>query len=174
MNNPKAKPNIIHYKLDKSFGPAGAAAGFFLITIGIITIFESFSGAILMVLGSFMAFSTSGSTVDFDNFRIRFTNNLFGIFRVGDWKYVSPQMKIGLSDAHMVYRVYSMSNRSVDVSSDDFRIFLYGVENRKGMAICRFKKKEEALEELSRLSDLLGLQVREGKYDKPTGQIEIK
>ena len=127
-----------------------------------------------MFVGSFMAFSASGCTVDFDNFRIRFTNDLFGFWRIGKWKYVSRKMMIGLSDAHIVYRVYSMSNRSVDVSSNDFRVYLYNEDGRKGMAICRFKKLEKAKEELARLSDLLGLQIREGKHDDSKGTVEIQ
>jgi hypothetical protein len=174
MKNSQVKPNVIHYRLDKSFGPAGSTAGFFLLIVGAITIFESFSGAILILMGSFMAFSSSGSTVDLDNFRIRFTNDLFGIWRIGKWQYVSRKMRIGLSDAHMVYRVYSMSNRSVDVTSNDFRVYLYNEDGRKGMAICRFKKLEEAKEELAKLSDLLGLQIREGKHDESKGIVEIK
>jgi hypothetical protein len=174
MKNSQVKPNVIHYRLDKSFGPAGSTAGFFLLIVGAITIFESFSGAVLILMGSFMGFSSSGSTVDLANFRIRFSNDLFGFWRVGKWKYVSRKMKIGLSDAHMVYRVYSMSNRSVDMSSNDFRVYLYNEDGRKGMAICRFKKLEEAKEELAKLSDLLGLQVREGKHDSSKGIVEIK
>jgi len=175
MEPQNKKDHIVNYKLDKSFGPAGAAAGFFLMAVGVITIFESFSGAVLIILGSFMAFSSSGCTIDFDRFRIRFTNNLFGLFRVGKWLYVSPRMKVGLSDTHMVYRVRSLSNRSVDVSTDDFRVFLYQDNGRRGEAICRFKTRERALEELARISDLLGLQVREGRHNQPPkGQINIR
>lgn len=166
--------NLVHYILDKSFGPAGSAAGYFLIAVGVFTIFESFSGAILMVMGSFMAFSASGCTVDFKNFRIRFSNDLFGFWRIGKWKYVSAKMRIGISDARVIYRVYSMSNRSVDLSNADFRVYLYNEDGRKGMAICRFKNLEEAKEELARLSDLLGLQIREGKHDDKKGIVEIK
>lgn len=173
MENKKKKPNTSYYRLDKSFGPPGAAAGFFLLTIGVITIFKSFSGAILIVLGSFMAFSSSGCTVDFDNFRIRFSNDLFGFIRVGGWRYVSPKMSVGIAEDHRVYRVYSLSNRSVGASTDDFRVSLYINNERKGMAICRFKKLEDALEELPRLSDLLGLPIREGKYNNTTGRTQI-
>jgi hypothetical protein len=60
------------------------------------------------------------------------------------------------------------------MSSNDFRVYLYNEDGRKGMAICRFKKLEEAKEELAKLSDLLGLQVREGKHDSSKGIVEIK
>ncbi|ASB48210.1 hypothetical protein [Alkalitalea saponilacus] len=151
----------LHYNLDKSFGPAGAVAGYFLIAVGVATIYQSFSGAILIVLGSFMAFSNTGASIDIDNFKIRFSNNLFGFIRLGNWQYVSPKMKIGLSNTKLVYRVYSMSNRSIEVKNSDFRIFLYNEDNKKGQAICRFKEKEDAEEELIKLSDLLGLEVKE-------------
>lgn len=175
MDPHQKKENIVHYKLDKSFGPAGSVAGFFLLAVGVFTVHNSWPGAVLIVFGSFVAFSSSGCTIDFDNFRIRFTNNLFGLFKVGKWMYVSPNMKVGLSDAHLVYQVRSMSNRSMAVTTDDFRVFLFKGNERKGQAICRFKSRERALEELGRISDLLGLQIREGRHDKPPkGQINLR
>jgi hypothetical protein len=154
---------FIHYSLDKVFGPAGSVTGIFLILVGVATIHLSFSGAILIGLGSFMAFTTTGTSVDIENFRIRFSNNLFGFIKVGKWRYVSPKMKLGISNAKMTYRVYSMSNRSIDVSNTDVRVYLFNEDGRKINAVCRYKKVETAQEELARLSDILGLEIRNEK-----------
>ncbi|MDG5799829.1 hypothetical protein QA597_05575 [Marinilabiliaceae bacterium ANBcel2] len=154
---------ILNYTLDKSFGPAGSVVGYFIILVGVSTVHLSFSGVVLMLIGSFMAFSTTGSVIDVDNFKIRFTNNLFGFIKIGGWRYVHPKMMIGLSDSKMTYRVYSMSNRSVDMGYSDYRIYLYNSDGRRGNAICRFKKLKDAEDELATLSDLLGLQIRETK-----------
>lgn len=174
MEKLKTGSDKVHYRLDPSMGPSGATAGYVFLVIGLFTVWDSYSGAILIILGSFMAFSFSECTVDFNNYRIRFSNNLFGFIRVGKWVYVSHNMMVGLSDAHMVYRVYSLSNRSIDVSNNELRIYLFNEEGRRVMTICRFKKIDQALVELARLSDLLGLQIKEGKYDKPVGQIKIE
>ncbi|WP_026474963.1 hypothetical protein [Alkaliflexus imshenetskii] len=151
---------ILNYTLDKSFGPAGSIVGYFLMAVGISTIHLSLSGLVLIMLGCFMAFSASGCSIDVENFKIRFSNNLFGFIKIGTWHYVHPRMKLGLSNSKMTYRVYSMSNRSVDMKSSDFRVYIYEESGRKGNAVCRFKKREEAEAELARLSDLLGLEIR--------------
>jgi hypothetical protein len=68
-------------------------------------------------------------------------------------------MGLGCANTKMTYRVYSMSNRSVDVDSTDFRVFLYDEDGRKMKPLYRFKSRQDAEEELDRLSDLLGLQI---------------
>jgi hypothetical protein len=160
MEHGHINSDVKHYRLDKTFGPAGASAGYFLLLVGIATIYLSFSGAILMVFGCFMAFSFTGCSVDSNNLRVRFTDVLFGFIRLGKWVTVTPGMQLGVSELRMVYRAHSMSNRSVEVAFDDCRVFLYSPGERRGRAICRFKKKEDALTEMARLSDMLGLEIR--------------
>jgi hypothetical protein len=158
-----ADQTIINYRLDKSFGPSGGIVGVFLMIVGVFTIHLSISGLVLILLGSFMAFSEAGCSIDTRNFRIKFYNNLWGIWKVGKWKYVHRKMQLRLSHARMVYRVYSMSNRSVNVSDPDWRIFIHDGNSRHGQAICKFKNREAAEEELARLSDLLNLSIRNEK-----------
>lgn len=154
---------IINYKLDKSFGPAGGTVGIFLMLVGAFTIHLSISGLVLILLGSFMAFSGTGSSVDTAHFRIKFYNNLWGLWKVGKWEYVHPKMQLRLAHARMAYRVYSMSNQSMDVSEPDWRIYVHDGNSRQGQAICKFKKREEAEEELAMLSDVLNLSIRNEK-----------
>ncbi len=163
-NKAKAsEPAIINYKLDKSFGPAGGTVGIFLMLVGAFTIHLSISGLVLILLGSFMAFSGSGCAIDTEHFRIKFYNNLWGILKIGKWAYVHPKMQLRLSHARMAYRVYSMSNQSMDVSEPDWRVYIHDGNNRKGQAICRFKTRQEAEEELAKLSDVLNLSIRNEK-----------
>lgn len=154
---------IINYRLDKSFGPAGGVVGIFLMMVGVFTIHLSVSGLVLILLGSFMAFSASGCAIDTEHFRIKFYNNLWGIWKVGKWEYVHRKKQLRLAHARMAYRVYSMSNRSVDVSDPDWRIYMHDGNSRQGQAICKFKKREEAEEELAKISDLLNLSIRNEK-----------
>jgi hypothetical protein len=56
-----------------------------------------------------------------------------------------------------------MSNRSVDVSEPDWRIFIHDGDSRTGQAICKFKTRKEAEEELAKLSDILNLSIRNEK-----------
>ncbi|WP_062123895.1 hypothetical protein [Geofilum rubicundum] len=160
---PQPEPKVIHYRLDKSFGPSGGVVGSFLMIVGVFTIHLSISGWILLLLGSFMAFSAAGCAIDTEHFRIKFYNNLWGIWKVGKWKYVHRKMQLRLTHARMAYRVYSMSNRSVDVSEPDWRIFIHDGNSRQGQAICKFKNREAAEEELAKLSDWLNLSIRHEK-----------
>lgn len=152
---------IIKYVLDKSFGPPGSFTGYFILLVGLITVFASWSGLVLIVLGSFMAFSTSGCMIDCDNFKIRFTDNLWGIFKVGKWQYIHPRTQIGVNHARMMYRVSSISNHNIDVSDPDWRVYLYDGVDRRGKAICKFKNRVDAERELIRLSEALNIPIRE-------------
>lgn len=159
----KTEQGIINYKLDKNFGPAGGTVGIFLMLVGAFTIHLSLSGLVLLLLGSFMAFSVTGSSVDPKHFKIRFYNNLWGIWKIGKWEYVHSKMQLRLAHARMAYRVYSMSNQSMDVSEPDWRVYIHDGNSRHGQAICKFKKREEAEEELALLSDILNLSIRNEK-----------
>ena len=75
----------IKNKLDKSFGPVGTSAGSLLFVVGMIVIFNSIYGLILVVLGAFVGFSSTGTIIDTEKRRIKFSNNLFGIFQTGKW-----------------------------------------------------------------------------------------
>ena len=155
---------LLTYVTDKSFGPSGGFAGYFLMGVGVFTIFLSISGAVLLLLGSFMAFSASGCSVDVDHFRIRFTNNLWGFIKVGKWQYVHRKMQLGLSHARMAYQVHSLSNRTISVTDPDWRVNIYdGEKSRKGKTICKFKNRDDAEEALARLSELLDLSIRNEK-----------
>lgn len=155
---------LLTYVTDKSFGPSGGFAGYFLMLVGLATVFLSVSGAVLLLMGSFMGFSTSGCSVDVDHFRIRFTNNLWGFIKVGKWQYVHRKMQLGLSHARMAYQVHSLSNRTISVTDPDWRVNIYdGEKSRKGKTICKYKNREDAEVELARLSELLNLTIRNEK-----------
>ena len=87
---------ITTYQLDKSFGPVGSSAGTFVFIAGIISLYFSFAGLVLILLGAFVGFSSSSTTLDFENRRIRFSNDYFGFMKSGKWISFEPEMKIGI------------------------------------------------------------------------------
>lgn len=155
---------FIKYVLDKSFGPAGSFTGYFLLLFGMITVFISWSGLVLIVLGSFMAFSSSGCMIDCDNFKIRFTDNLWGFIKVGKWQYIHPRMQIGVNHARMMYGVSSIANNKMNVTDSDWRVYIYDGMDRRGKAICKYKNREDAEKELIRLSETLNITIREESH----------
>lgn len=150
---------ITNNKLDKSFGPAGSFAGLTLFIAGAILSFSSLSGLALLVIGAFVGFSSSSTLVDQDKKRIKFSNNLFGIIRIGQWINVEPGMKIGIKRHDSTWRTYSRSNRTLDTTSRDYRIMVYDSKNKEIMPLTKTDSSESAIAEAETISKQLGLSV---------------
>lgn len=148
---------ITKNKLDKSFGPAGTSAGIFMFIAGIVVTFYSFTGLILVFIGAFVGFTSTSTMIDNDKKRIKFSNNLFGFIKTGQWIDIKPEMKLGLKKSNRVYRAYSRSNRTLDIDSKDIRLILYGADNKQIMPIRKFDSLDIAKVELKKSGNQLGL-----------------
>ncbi len=153
----KNDPQITTYRLDKSFGPVGSSAGTFIFIAGIISLYFSFAGLVLILLGAFVGFSSSSTTVDFDNRRLRFSNDYFGFIKSGRWISVEPVMKLGIRHEGRAWRAYSRSNRTLDISTDDLRIFLFTSNGRVIMPVMKTDTHGSAEAELEKLGNKLNL-----------------
>jgi hypothetical protein len=150
---------MIKNKLDKTFGPFGSSTGFFLFIGGIIATYFSFFGLIIAIIGAFVSFTSTGTYVDTEKKRIKFSNNLFGIFPAGKWIDIKPDMKLGLKKSHKGYRAYVRGTQPIGIHYNDIRIFLYDSENKQIMPISKFDSYESSKTELNNLSTLLGLEI---------------
>jgi hypothetical protein len=150
---------IVKNKLDTAFGPFGSSTGFFLFLGGIVTTYFSLYGLIIVIIGAFASFTTTGTFIDFDKRRIKFSNNLFGIFPVGKWIDLKPGMKIGLKKSHHGYRAYIRGTQPIGLHINDIRIYLYGPDNKQIMPVKKFKTYESSKRELDELSFRLGLEI---------------
>jgi len=148
---------ITKNKLDKSFGPAGTSAGIFMFIAGIVVTFYSFTGLILVLIGAFVGFTSTSTMIDNDKKRIKFSNNLFGFIKTGQWIDIKPEMKLGLKKSNRVYRAYSRSNRTLDIDSKDIRLILYGADYKQIMPIKKFDSLDIAKVELKKSGNQLGL-----------------
>lgn len=148
---------IINNKLDKSFGPVGTIAGITIFVVGVILIYFSLSGAFLILIGAFVGFTSTCTIIDLDNKRVRFSNNLFGIIKTGQWIKLEPSMKIEIKQSNKTWRAYSRGNRSVDITDKDFRLFLINENNKQIMPLMKTISHEKAKTELESLTSLLGL-----------------
>ena len=149
----------IENKLDKSFGPAGSSAGIFLFIIGIITTYTSVIGLILILLGAFMGFSSTSTFIDSDKRRIKFSNNLFGILKTGNWIQINPAMKLAIKDSAITWRTYSRGNRTLDIEAKDFRIILLDSDNQEIMQIKKTDSYETARAELEILRIYMNISI---------------
>ena len=91
-----------------------------------IVSYNTLSGLILVLIGAFIAFTTTSTLIDTDKKRIKFSNNFLGIIGIGQWIDLEVEMKIGLKNIHKGYRTYSRSNRTLDIHNKDIRIVLMG------------------------------------------------
>ena len=148
---------IENNKFEKSFGPVGTSAGVVLFIAGLILTYFHFTGLILILIGAFVGFSSTSTQIDFEQKRVKFSNNLFGIIKLGQWLNIEPSMKIGIKESNLTWRSYSQGNRPLDIESNDYRIILFDSMNKEIMPIKKFNSKELAKIELVTIRNKLGL-----------------
>lgn len=146
-------------KLDKAFGPVGNSAGMVLFLAGLIITFYSFTGLILLLMGAFFGFSSTSTLVDFDNRKLKFTNNIFGIIPIGQWISIQADMKIGIKKSNKVWRAYSKSNRTLDLPQVDYRLILYDSKAKEIIPILKTDNLDSAKLSLNKLSKALKIGV---------------
>ena len=124
-------------KLDKSFGPVGSFAGIIVFLAGLGSLYFSWFSIILVLFGAFVGFTYSSTEIDFNQKRVRFLNNLFGIIKVGTWINVKPEMKIGITKSRKIWKTYSGGNRELEIENKDYRLVLYDSLGRKLMPLSK-------------------------------------
>ena len=149
---------IINNKLDQSFGPVGSFAGILVFAAGLVSIYYfSLYSLILVLIGAFVGFTNSSTLIDFDKKQIRFSNNLFGVIKTGQWITVQPDMKIGISKSNKVWRSYSAGNRTHDIENKDYRLILYDSSGKIIMPVLKVPDLNSAKSELEKICKQLGL-----------------
>ena len=164
---------MLRYRLNRVFGETGIFFGISIASLGCYTIFSSWSGAILISIGIFWIFTVSSCKVDVKHFRISFPYELFGFIRIGDWIYVRRDMMLGVSEMYKHFRIKCSSNKIIDVGNSIFVIFLYDDKEKHRFVILKTKTKDKAINELARLSDLLGIHIKENNLTAPKKFLRI-
>ena len=144
-------------RLDKAFGPVGTTAGISLFIAGLIISFFSFTGPILVLIGAFVGFTSTSTLIDHDSRSLKFSNNIFGIIKTGQWIKIEPDMKIGIKKSNKASRAYSKSNLPLDIVIKDFRLILYDSNNKQILTIQKTDSLDSAKVELEKLCNQLGL-----------------
>jgi len=145
------------YFIEKSFGPIGSPSGMLLFGVGIITSFSSIYALFLVFSGAFIGFTSQSTIIDFDNNRIKSSNNLFGIFRIGKWIKVDSNLKISIKKANRVWRGYSLSNRILDITREAYTVNLYDADQKIILPLMKVNSIDIARAESEILRQKLGL-----------------
>jgi hypothetical protein len=150
---------IIKNRLDRTFGPFGTSAGFFLMLGGMgATLFSPFA-ILLAFLGAFICFTTSGAEIDAGKKKVRLADYIFGIIPIGKWIDIDPNMKVGLKRFHRGYTAYSRASQSMDLHLNDLRIFLYSSKNKEIMPLKKIEAGGSPEDELREMGRILGLEI---------------
>lgn len=148
------------YLLDKSFGPIGVIAGITLLIVGLLLIPFSVSGIFLILMGAFVGLTSTSTTIDYENRRMKFSNNLFGFLSIGKWVTIENDMQILIKKSNKTWRTYSSGSRTIDITNHDFRVVLYDSNNRQVMPVSKARTMDLATDEMKVIVEKLGLSTR--------------
>jgi len=144
-------------KLDRTFGPFGTSTGLFMTLGGIVMLYFSLSGIFVILIGTFVGLTSTSTIIDWDNRKIKYSNNFFGIFKTGPWINIESGMKLGIKRSNKGWNAYSRSNIPLSLSFSDFRIILYDSKNKQIMPVMKTKTLDAARVELEILNEKLDL-----------------
>ena len=150
----------MEHKLDKIFGPSGTFAGYILILTGVLAFFvvENPVGALVPILvGIFVAFSSTGTQLNFNSRKVRSYTAYFGFLKSGKWQDLDLYDQIQIAEPVIHYRTYSRSNRSLDIFKKDYRIMLLGDHLKLRVPLQKFKTFKQADREAEKISSLLNI-----------------
>lgn len=143
----------------KSIGPGVSFAGKTLFVVGLILLFYSSTGLILLLLGAFLGFTNTCTTIDFDKRSVKHSNNLFGFIKTGKWMNINNEMKTAICKSKHIYRTNSQSNKTADVETESTLICLFDSDGKKIMPLKKVLNIEKQETELNELTEKLGLSV---------------
>jgi hypothetical protein len=151
---------IVSNKLDKPFGPTASVSGVILFVAGLIILFYSLTGLILILPGALLGFTYTSAVIDFNKKRVKFTNNLFGIIKSGQWRNLTPGMTLGIRKSNRVWKTYSRSNKTLELDESDYRLILYDHKGNEIMPLKKYRNPDSAKPEMADFGQRLGLQVK--------------
>ena len=147
------------HQFEKAFGPGVSFAGKPLFIVGLILLFYSTIGLILLLLGAFLGFTNTCTTIDFEKRKVKHSNNLFGFIKTGSWIDINDSMKTAICKSKHIYRTNSQSNKTADVETESTLICLFNSEGKKIMPLKKIVSIENQDTELTELNGKLGLSV---------------
>lgn len=149
---------VVKNTFSKAFGPAGTAAGYLLLAVGLAAAFYHPEALFLALFGAFVAFTYSCTFIDFDKKRVRFSNMFFGLFPYGPWLAITSEMRVGAKKTKQLYTTYSRGNRQNNIEKLEYRVILYNAYSSPLMPLAKFSTLELAKAEVDRLIATLGVQ----------------
>ncbi len=149
---------MIHNKLDKLFGQAGSIFGWIIMLVGIYSGILPLS-ILLVLIGSFMAFSYSGIYLDQDEEKYKFYYAYFGIFKSGSWRSLKNIDRVAGISSIILRDSYIPKQKETKLKMDDCFVVLFLKNHNRKIPFKRCKDLLEAKLEAQKLGQLLNLNV---------------
>lgn len=152
--------DIITCKFGNPFGPSFVFSGYILLISGlIITIFIGPGGLILSFIGAFIAFTHSATQINLKELRVKHTINLFGIFAIGNWIYIVPEMRMVIKKSSGTYTIYSRSNRRLNIPAKEFHLIICQQGNKDCIPLLRSENLMELRAKSNELARKMGIKI---------------
>jgi hypothetical protein len=144
-----------NYNHGKFFSPMQIYMGYVFIAVGIFCAVYSLTILILIIPGTFMAFTSTGTIVDFKNRRVKPYTLHFGIIRTGNWIDTDQFTRFNIQKATRKYTAYSRGSVRFDMGISDLKLMLINKNGSRKVIINRYTGFEEAQKDKDELSVLL-------------------
>lgn len=155
MNIGPAPMTVRNNNHGKFFGPSQSYMGYVFIAVGIFTMSYSPYSLLLVIPGTFMAFTFTGTIIDIENKRVKPYTSLFGIFRTGKWFDASQFTRFSIIKLTRKYTSYSRGSARFDLDMSDIRLLLINKDGTRKVVINKYNKFEDAHVEMEELKDIL-------------------
>lgn len=126
-------------KLDFTFGKLGFVLGCIVLISGIYFCFTAvIVGITNLIVGSFLAFSKNICIIDFNNKRVKYSSNIFGLIKIGYWIDVKDDMLI-------VVKGLGKSKSGVEGNEicKEYKISLFNPQNVEILVLFKSKRIKE-------------------------------
>ena len=139
----------------KFFGPVQIYMGYVFILIGIFCSIYSLTILLFTIPGAFMAFTSTGTIIDFENNRIRPYTSLFGFIRTGKWLEVSLFSGFKIMKSNRRFTSYSRANIRLDMNISDISLMLINKNGKRKVLLARYNNFEDARRDMDDLKSSL-------------------
>ncbi|MDD2633901.1 MAG: hypothetical protein PHW82_00195 [Bacteroidales bacterium] len=148
---------VVNNKIDNTFGPIGVFAGIVILLLGIYSCFYNWIGLTSVIVGCFLAFSSTNTQIDFSNKRVKFSNNIFGLLKIGYWTDIKPEMSLTIHKTPSKHKASLQANETQNQTVKDYRIMLIDEKGVPILALKKFRDKIKAETSLKELAEKLNI-----------------
>ena len=159
INRTNMPRNIINNKTDRLFGQTGTFTGYSMVVFGLIALYYKLYPTFiaLLIAGSFIAFTYTGTKIDLKNRKIKSYTCLFGFIILGKWISVNEFTRFTIYKSKRSYTTYSRANVPLTLKEQDIRLALVNSDGTQKIIINKYNSFEAARDAMTSLASELGV-----------------